>query len=145
MFAERGDKQQIELGAELAPKFDEQGLITAVAVDDASGEVLMVAYMNREALAKTLELGQAVYYSRSRQKLWHKGEESGNVQHVKQILVDCDQDCLLLRVQQVGGAACHNGFRSCFYRAVDARDATPKALAYTEKDRVFDPAKVYGK
>jgi phosphoribosyl-AMP cyclohydrolase len=141
-FVSRGDKKQIELGVELAPKFDEQGLITVVAVDHQTSEVLMVAFMNEEALRLTLEKGQAVYYSRSRKKLWHKGEESGNIQKVKDLLVDCDQDCILLKVEQVGGACCHNGYRSCFYRAVDG--SAPK-MKYTQKDRVFDPEKVYGK
>ena len=115
------------------------GLLPAIAQDAASGEVLMMAYMNAESYAETLATGQAVYYSRSRHKLWRKGEESGNVQHVREIYVDCDRDTILLRVDQVGGAACHEGFRSCFFRQV-----TPQGLKVVGQ-RVFDPAEVYGK
>ena len=115
------------------------GLLPAIAQDAASGEVLMMAYMNAESYAETLATGQAVYYSRSRHKLWRKGEESGNVQHVREIYVDCDRDTILLRVEQVGGAACHEGYKSCFYRQV-----TPKGLTIVGQ-RVFDPAEVYGK
>ena len=95
------------------------GLVTAIAQDAESGEILMLANMNEESLAKTLELGEAVYWSRSRQKLWHKGEESGNVQKVKELFVDCDGDAILMKVEQIGDAACHTGKRSCFFRRVD--------------------------
>lgn len=115
------------------------GLVPAIAQDAATGDVLMMAYMNAESYAETLATGRAVYYSRSRKKLWRKGEESGNVQHVKAIYVDCDLDTILLRVDQVGGAACHDGYKSCFYRQV-----TPDGFKLVG-DRVFDPAKVYGK
>ena len=115
------------------------GLVPAIAQDADSGEVLMMAYMNRESFAETLATGRAVYYSRSRKKLWRKGEESGNVQHVRAVYVDCDRDTILLRVEQVGGAACHEGYRSCFYRQV-----TPEGLR-VEGERVFDPEKVYKK
>ena len=114
------------------------GLVTAVAQDAATGDVLMVAHMNREAWEETLATGRAVYYSRARNRLWRKGEESGNIQHVRAIYVDCDADAVLLTVEQVGGAACHEGFRSCFFRQV-----TPDGLQIIA-ERVFDPAEVYG-
>jgi phosphoribosyl-AMP cyclohydrolase len=113
------------------------GLITAVAQDVTSGAVLMVAHMNREAWEETMRTGQAVYYSRSRGRLWRKGEESGNVQRVHEAFIDCDQDAALLRVEQVGGAACHEGYPTCFFRQV-----TPGGLQVVAS-RVFDPAVVY--
>lgn len=125
-FAARENKDAIEVGLAFAPKFDAAGLITAVAVDALSGEVLMVAYMNDESLRLTLTLGEAVYYSRSRKELWHKGATSGSVQKVVEILTDCDQDALVLRVQQAGSGACHTGARTCFYRRVAKGD--PVAL-----------------
>ncbi|OHB75494.1 MAG: phosphoribosyl-AMP cyclohydrolase [Planctomycetes bacterium RBG_16_64_10] len=115
------------------------GLVTAIAQDASSGEVLMIAYMNREALQETLATGRAVYYSRSRRRLWRKGEESGNVQHVRAVYVDCDGDAVLLRVDQAGGAACHEGYPSCFFRQLTPEG--PKVIA----QRVFDPKDVYGK
>lgn len=115
------------------------GLIPAIAQDADTGEVLMLAYMNAESYAETLATGRAVYYSRSRRKLWRKGEESGHVQEVLGIFVDCDQDTILLRVRQLGGAACHEGYRSCFFRQV-----TPEGLTVVGT-RVFDPAQVYGR
>jgi phosphoribosyl-AMP cyclohydrolase len=115
------------------------GLLPAIAQDAESGEVLMLAYMNSESYAETLATGQAVYYSRSRKKLWRKGEESGNVQRVRAVFVDCDRDTILLSVEQVGGAACHEGYKSCFFRQV-----TPEGLKVVAK-RVFDPATVYAK
>ncbi len=119
-FAPRGDKAAVEEGATFMPKFDAAGLITAVAVDAATNEVLMVAHMNEEALARTLETGQAWYWSRSRGALWLKGETSGQIQTIVDIRVDCDQDCLLLRVTVGGdGGCCHTGRRACFYRSVD--------------------------
>lgn len=139
-FANRNDVD-VEQGDRFAPKFDAHGLITAVAVDHATNEVLMVAFMNADALAETLKTGRAVYYSRSRDKLWRKGEESGNVQRIKQVLTDCDQDCLVLKVEQLGGAACHTGYRSCFFRAV----GSDGSLAQTQSEKVFDPSKVYKK
>ncbi|GIT26492.1 MAG: phosphoribosyl-AMP cyclohydrolase [Gammaproteobacteria bacterium] len=132
----------------LAPKFDDNGLIPVVTTDFVSGEVLMHAYMNREALSKTLELGEAVYYSRSRQTLWHKGQTSGLVQIVKEIRIDDDQDCVWLRVDVQGGASCHVGYRSCFYRTVPFGRATDNkeqlTLQFTESEKVFDPDVVYG-
>jgi len=114
------------------------GLLPAIAQDADDGTVLMMAYMNAEAYAETLATGRAVYFSRSRGKLWRKGEESGNVQEVRGVYLDCDLDTILLRVKQVGGAACHEGYRSCFFRQV-----TPEGLAVMG-ERVFDPKKVYG-
>ena len=119
IFAARGDHDSVELGTGLAPKFDADGLVTAIAVDADSGEVLMVAHMNAESLARTIESGNAWFWSRSRRKLWRKGEESGNGLQVTEIRVDCDQDAILLKVRIAGdGVACHQGFRSCFYRSV---------------------------
>jgi phosphoribosyl-AMP cyclohydrolase len=115
------------------------GLLPAIAQDAQTGEVLMMAYMNAESYAETLATGRAVYYSRSRKKLWRKGEESGNVQLVRAIFVDCDLDTILLSVEQIGGAACHEGYKSCFFRQV-----TPDGLQVVGQ-RVFDPAEVYGK
>ncbi len=115
------------------------GLLPAIAQDAATGEVLMLAYMNPESYAETLATGRAVYFSRSRNKLWRKGEESGNVQEVKGIYFDCDADTILLKVHQIGGAACHEGYSSCFFRQV-----TPDGLK-TIGTRVFDPAEVYKK
>jgi phosphoribosyl-AMP cyclohydrolase len=100
-------------------KWDQQGLVPAIAQDAATGEVLMFAWMNREALAKTAELGEAVYFSRSRRRLWHKGEESGHTQIVKEIRTDCDSDVILLKIDQTGGIACHTGRRSCFFNRLD--------------------------
>jgi phosphoribosyl-AMP cyclohydrolase len=113
------------------------GLLPAIAQDAHTGEVLMLAYMNATSYAETLATGQAIYYSRSRKKLWRKGEESGNVQLVKAIYLDCDRDTILLSVEQVGGAACHEGYKSCFFRQV-----TPEGLKIVGK-KVFDPEKVY--
>ncbi len=115
------------------------GLVTVVAQDASTREVLMVAHMNRAAWEETLASGRAVYFSRSRARLWRKGEESGNVQHVRSIRVDCDGDAVLLLIDQVGGAACHEGYASCFFR-----EATAEGLK-TIAERVFDPAAVYGK
>jgi len=120
-------------------KFDANGLIPAIAQDATTGEVLMVAWMNAESLARTLQTGEAVYWSRSRKKLWRKGEESGNVQKIKEIRADCDKDVLLLKVAQVGGAACHTGYRSCFSWVL-------KDGAWVEEGvKVFDPEEKYGK
>lgn len=115
------------------------GLVTAIAQDDDTGEVLMVAYMNEESLRRSLELGEVVYWSRSRKKFWHKGEESGNVQKLKGLYVDCDGDALVLRVEQVGGAACHTGKRNCFFRRIDRGEVEDVGV------QVFDPAEVYKK
>ena len=127
----------------LTPRFNEAGLITAIAQDAETREILMVAYMNEEALQETVRTGRAVYYSRSRQKLWRKGEESGNWQEVREIRVDCDQDCLLLLVQQKGGAACHTGRKACFYRRL--KSGSMEELEFLDQNRLFDPAIVYKK
>jgi len=147
-FAPRRSVEQIEEGAELAPKFDEHGLIPAVTTDYESGELLMHAYMNAEALEKTLSTGEAHYFSRSRGALWHKGATSGLVQRVREILIDDDQDCVWLRVDVAGGASCHVGYRSCFYRRIRggaaARSAGAITLEFTDTEKVFDPKEVYG-
>lgn len=118
VFGRREDKKLVEAGDLFSPKFDADGLIPAMAVDHATGEPLMLAYMNEESLKMTLELGEAVYYSRSRREIWHKGKTSGHIQVVKEILTDCDQDALIVRVDQLGAGACHTGYRTCFYREV---------------------------
>lgn len=147
MFAERKSIEQVEEGVELAPKFDADGLIVAVTTDHASGELLMVGYMNKEALEKTIELGEAVYYSRSRKAIWHKGATSGLVQKVREMRIDDDQDAVWLRVEVQGsGASCHVGYRSCFYREVPTGAAVSdgQELKFKESEKVFDPQEVYG-
>jgi phosphoribosyl-AMP cyclohydrolase len=134
----------VEEGVVLRPRFDASGLITCVTSDAATGEVLMVAHMNEEALQKTVATGEAWYFSRSRKALWRKGETSGHVQRVAEIRIDCDQDAVWLRVEQAGGAACHTGRRSCFYRAVVPAQAGGAELKFVAAERVFDPATVYG-
>ena len=141
MFSKRIDKKQIELGHDFAPKFNEQGLIPCITVDSESGEVLMFAWMNREALKKTILTKKATYYSRSRDKIWVKGESSGREQIVEKVLVDCDQDVVQIRVKMTQVGACHNGYRSCFYRSVDADDSD--SLVYEIDNRSFDPNDVY--
>lgn len=150
-FAARTSVEQVEEGDLLAPKFDDRGLVPCVTTDHESGELLMHGYMNEEALRRTIELGEAVYWSRSRQCLWHKGATSGLVQRVVEMRVDDDQDCVWLRVDVTGGASCHVGYRSCFYRRVPtgAEGAAALAsgevrLAFTEFEKVFDPKAVYG-
>lgn len=133
--------KDIEEGTEFIPKFDDNGLITAIAQDSQTGQILMVAYMNRQALEATIQTGFGTYFSRSRQKLWQKGEESGHVQKVEQILVDCDQDCLILKVR-VDAGQCHVGYRSCFYRALN--NDTNKKLKFIG-ERTYDPKKIYDK
>lgn len=123
------------------PNFDKLDLIPVIAQDENSGVVLMLAYMNREAYAETLRTGRVCYFSRSRNKLWRKGEESGNVQELKSIYFDCDADTLLVKVRQIGGAACHEGYQSCFFRRIDP--ATGDVAV--EGERIFDPQAVYGK
>ena len=150
-FQPRQTVEQVEEGNDLAPKFDDRGLITVVTTDADSGELLMQGHMNAEALALTIQTGEAYYYSRSRQVLWHKGATSGFVQKVRELLVDDDQDCLWLRVNVTGGASCHVGFRSCFYRRVPVGTAYAEQqsegridLEWTDTQKVFDPADVYG-
>lgn len=133
----------LEEGLALRPKFDAAGLLTCVTTDAGSGEVLMVAHMNDEALRKTIASGEAWYFSRSRASLWRKGESSGHVQRVVEMRVDCDQDAIWIRVEQSGGAACHTGRRSCFYRAVVKAEGGVAQLSFVDADKVFDPAQVY--
>ncbi len=135
--------QDLEEGLLLRPKFDAAGLVTCVTTDAATGDVLMVAHMNDEALRRTIASGEAWYYSRSRGALWRKGESSGNIQRVVELRIDCDQDAIWIRVEQAGGAACHTGRRSCFYRA--AIQGGDGKLTLVDADKVFDPAEVYGK
>ncbi len=136
-----GAGKEIEEGLKFTPKFGSDGLITAISQDAKTGDVLMVAYMNQEALALTLETGNAVFFSRSRQKLWKKGEQSGHVQKVRQVLVDCDQDCLILKVT-VDQGQCHVGYQSCFYRTV--KPGTESELEFTA-EKVYDPEQAYKK
>ena len=144
LFAPRRSVSQVEEGAELAPRFDAKGLIPAVVTDHESGELLMHAYMNKTALELTISTGEAHYFSRSRGKLWRKGETSGLRQVVRELLIDDDQDCVWLRVELTGGASCHVGYRSCFYRRVPLpAGGGPVQLEFTESDKVFDPEQVY--
>jgi phosphoribosyl-AMP cyclohydrolase len=145
IFARRGSSAEVEEGDKLAPKFDADGLLTCIAADAKTGEVLMVAHMNAEALRKTIETGEAWYFSRSRGALWRKGETSGNVQRIAEMRVDCDQDAILIKVEQAGGAACHTGRRSCFYRGVPLgrTGSRPITLEFHDAEKVFDPAVVY--
>ena len=130
-----------EEGLEFQPNFDASGLLTCVATDAATGDVLMVAHMNDEALRKTIASGEAWYFSRSRNALWRKGESSGHTQRVVEMRLDCDQDAIWIRVEQTG-AACHTGRRSCFYRAVTSVDGGTR-LSFVDADRLFDPDAVY--
>ena len=140
-FAPRGSAAEIEEGRAFAPKFDAAGLITCVVTAADLGEVLMVAHMDAQALTRTLESGEAWFYSRSRQALWKKGETSGHIQRVVEMRVDCDQDAVLIKVEQAGGA-CHTGRRSCFYRAVPLGQNGAVTLEFRD-ERVFDPKTVY--
>lgn len=150
-FAKRETVEQVEEGSQLAPKFDENGLIPVITADYDTGLIYMHGYMNDEALRKTIETGEAHYFSRSRQKLWRKGETSGLVQHVIELLVDDDQDAIWMRVRVDGGASCHVGYKSCFYRKIpvgkEAQNVTadkPVEMSFTETDKAFDPKAVYG-
>lgn len=150
-FLPRTSIEQVEESRELAPKFDADGLIPCVTSDADSGELLMQGYMNDEALAKTITTGEAHYFSRSRQVLWHKGATSGLVQRVRELYIDDDQDCVWLKVDVAGGASCHVGYRSCFYRRVPVgenfraqADDGKVELEFTEHEKVFDPVEVYG-
>jgi len=139
-----GKSADIEEGTVFTPKFDANGVITAVVTDAGSGELLMVAHMNNEALEKTVASGEAWYYSRSRKALWKKGETSGHVQRVVELRVDCDQDSVWLKVEQHGAGACHTGRRSCFYRVVPLGKGGTVTLELRD-EKTFDPGKVYGK
>jgi len=134
-------KRNIEKGTDFTPKFDGNGLIAAIAQDAKTGQVLMVGYMNREALDQTVQSGFATYFSRSRRQLWKKGEKSGHVQKVEQILVDCDQDCLIVKVTVEAGQ-CHRGYQSCFYRRL--KKGSDKELKFIA-EKVYDPEETYGK
>jgi phosphoribosyl-AMP cyclohydrolase len=141
--APSNDKAELETGSAFTPRFDEKGLVTAVVTDSRDGELLMVAHMNAEALALTIETGIAHYYSRSRNSLWKKGESSGNVQTVQEIRTDCDQDAIWLKVTVAGhDATCHTGRRSCFYRTVGVEDGQARVTLADER-RLFDPAQIY--
>ena len=144
-FEKRKTIEQVEESTELAPKFDQDGLIPVVTTDFDSGEVLMQGFMNEEAFKKTISIGEAVYYSRSRKTLWHKGKTSGLVQIIKEIRIDDDQDSVWLRVNVQGGASCHVGYRSCYYRSVPfGESSSSTVLKFEEKEKVFDPKEVYG-
>jgi phosphoribosyl-AMP cyclohydrolase len=147
LFPAPAGSAELEEGAALTPKFDADGLVTAVATDAGSGDVLMVAHMNAQALAKTIATGEAWYFSRSRKALWKKGETSGHTQRVIEMRIDCDQDAVWIKVEQVAGA-CHTGRRSCFYRAVplgaSAGTAGAVKLEFCD-EKVFDPKAAYGK
>ena len=146
IISERADKATVEEGDRLMPKFDQDGLIAAVVTDFKTSEVLMVGYMNEEALKRTIDTGEAWYWSRSRKGFWKKGETSGQIQKVQEILTDCDQDALVVKVTVEGnGATCHVGYRSCFFRKVsNTQDGTVR-LENVEKEKVYDPKEVYGK
>ena len=137
--------EQLEESNVLSPKFDRDGLITCVATDAGSGDVLMVAHMNATALQKTIATGEAWYFSRSRGSLWRKGEKSGHVQRVLAMRIDCDQDAVWIKVEQGGPGACHTGRRSCFYRAVPLGKPGAVTLEFRDGERTFDPNAVYGK
>lgn len=143
IFSERTDKSQIEESTNFAPKFDADGLIPAMAFDAITKEPLMLAYMNAESLKLSLELGEAVYWSRSRSEIWHKGKTSGHIQKIVEIRTDCDQDALVLIVEQIGAGACHTGRNTCFYRKIIP--GSRAALEFTSSDLVFDPSAVYKK
>lgn len=145
MFSKRVTIEQVEEGNELAPKFDADGLIACVTTSARNGEVLMLGYMNEEALRRTIETGEAHYFSRSRKVLWHKGATSGLIQKVVEMRIDDDQDAVWISVDIPGDASCHVGYRSCFYRAVPTGAAADAVkLTFTESEKVFDPLKVYG-
>ena len=146
-FEKRKNIKQVEESTDFAPKFGSDGLIPAVTTDFESGELLMQGYMNKEAFVQTLKSGEAVYYSRSRKSLWHKGKKSGFIQTIKEIRIDDDQDCVWLRVTVNGGSSCHVGYRSCFYRSIPFGQSANKSkviLEFKEKEKVFDPKEVYG-
>jgi phosphoribosyl-AMP cyclohydrolase len=142
-FAAPGSTEQVEEGRALTPKFDADGLVTCVATDARTGDVLMVAHMNAQALQQTIATGEAWYYSRSRRELWRKGSSSGHVQRVVEMRVDCDQDAVWIKVEQEGPGACHTGRRSCFYRAVPLGKTGAATLEFRDGERTFDPKGVY--
>ncbi len=146
-FHKRLSVEEVEEGNTLSPKFDKNGLIPCVTTDSVTHEVLMVGYMNAEALVKTIEVGEAFYFSRSRQEVWHKGKTSGLKQKVKEIRIDDDQDSIWLSVDVGGaGASCHVGYKSCFYRSIPSEKEInlDLELRWEEQEKVFDPKEVYG-
>lgn len=145
LFAPRGTAAEIEEGTAFQPKFDADGLIACVVTDAGDGTVLMLGYMNAEALARTIETGEAWFWSRSRKGFWKKGETSGQVLTVERILTDCDQDAIVLQVRVGGnGATCHVGYRSCFFRHVVRDETGAVSLAFNGDGKVYDPEEVYG-
>lgn len=144
MFCQRGEPHEIEEGSRLMPAFGDDGLLPCITQDAATGEVLMLGYMNREALSLTITSAYAHYWSRSRKQIWGKGERSGQSQQVEQILIDDDQDCILLKVRLTGGAPCHMGFRSCFFRQIDvSRRSMDFSLRFLEHEKVYDPVQAH--
>ena len=143
-FFNRNSIEQVEESDELAPRFPFEGLLPVITLAHQTGEPLMLGFMNEEALKQTIELGEAVYFSRTRQALWHKGKTSGLIQKVTEILIDDDQDAIVLRVKVHGKASCHVGYRSCFYRSISFGENCSNKLTFTENKKVFDPKKVYG-
>ena len=144
IFAKRESVEQVEEGSILAPKFDQNGIIPAVVTEASSGELLMLGYMNKESLRKTIETKEAYYWSRSREVLWKKGDSSGMIHEVEEILIDDDQDSLWLKVSIKGlGASCHVGYKSCFYRSLQNITEDGVELKFTENEKVFDPEVVY--
>jgi len=146
MFKKRDNIKEVEEGKYLAPKFDENGLIPVITTDFQTGDILMHGYMNDEALKKTIETKEAHYWSRSRKKIWHKGQVSGFVQIVKEIRIDDDQDSVWLSVDIGSGASCHVGYRSCFYRSIPLgkiKNEEELEMKFKEKKKIFDPKKVY--
>jgi len=144
IFAKRESVEQVEEGNILAPKFDQNGIIPAVVTEASSGELLMLGYMNKESLRKTIETKEAYYWSRSREVLWKKGDSSGMIHEVEEILIDDDQDSLWLKVSIKGlGASCHVGYKSCFYRSLQNITEDGVELKFTENEKVFDPEVVY--
>ena len=146
MFKKRDNIEEVEEGKYLSPKFDENGLIPVITTDFQTGDILMHAYMNDEALKKTIETKEVHYWSRSRKKIWHKGQVSGFVQIVKEIRIDDDQDSVWLSVDIGNGASCHVGYRSCFYRSIPLgkiKNEEELEMEFKEKKKIFDPKKVY--
>ena len=146
MFKKRDNIKEVEEGKYLSPKFDENGLIPVITTDFQTGDILMHGYMNEEALKKTIESKEAHYWSRSRKKIWHKGQISGFVQKVKEIRIDDDQDSLWLSVDIGNGASCHVGYRSCFYRSIPLgkiKNTEELEMEFREKEKIFDPKKIY--
>ena len=146
MFKKRDNIQEVEEGKYLSPKFDKNGLIPVITADFKTGDILMHGYMNAEALKKTIETKEAHYWSRSRNKIWHKGQVSGFIQKIKEIRIDDDQDSIWLTVDINDGASCHVGYRSCFYRSIPLGpidNGRKVEMKFTEKEKKFDPEKVY--